>query len=178
MMKKVFGIAVVVKIALVALFMITGWSASAQQIKMGFIDSQELISLMPEYDSAQVKMETFSKEKQEMYEYLNNEYTTKLRQYEQDTAMSSAMKSQKERELQDLVSQLQNFPQEFQTEVQEVQASLMRPIVEKAQAAVDKVAAANNFTIVYDLSVGAVVYHDASSMTDLLPLVKTELGIK
>jgi len=52
----------------------------------------------------------------------------------------------------------------------------MKPIVDKANAAISKVAKANGFVYVFDVSTGAVAYFSDQSI-DVLPLVKKELGI-
>jgi Skp family chaperone for outer membrane proteins len=54
----------------------------------------------------------------------------------------------------------------------------MLPIIEKAQEAVNKVAADNGFAYVLDASASkaVVVYLDGGE--DIMPLVKAELGIQ
>jgi outer membrane protein len=72
---------------------------------------------------------------------------------------------------------IQMFNQSAQQELQRKQMDLMLPISEKAQAAVEKVAAANGFTYILDASASkaVVIYLDGGE--DILPLVKAELGI-
>ena len=48
----------------------------------------------------------------------------------------------------------------------------------KAQDAVKEVSKAGGYTVVYDTSVNAVAYFDEAVVTDILPAVKTKLGIK
>ena len=52
------------------------------------------------------------------------------------------------------------------------------PIQEKAMAAIEKVSKAGGYAVVFDLAAGSTIYIDEAQVTDLLPLVKTELGIK
>ena len=56
----------------------------------------------------------------------------------------------------------------------------MAPIIEKAKQAIQKVAKANNITMVFDMSSAAnqIIYHDAAVVVDMLPLVKAELKLK
>ncbi|MFC2096669.1 OmpH family outer membrane protein [Bacteroidota bacterium] len=49
--------------------------------------------------------------------------------------------------------------------------------MDKAQAAIEKVAKANGFTYVFDLGAGGLLYFSDQSI-DILPLVKKELGIE
>jgi len=43
---------------------------------------------------------------------------------------------------------------------------------------VKEVSKAGRYTVVYDTSVNAVAYFDEAVVTDILPAVKTKLGIK
>jgi Skp family chaperone for outer membrane proteins len=52
----------------------------------------------------------------------------------------------------------------------------MTPIQEKVMAAIDKVAKANGFS--YVVNTMALMYADETLMTDLVPLVKKELGLQ
>ena len=67
---------------------------------------------------------------------------------------------------------LQKHPQ-----LQQKEAELFQPVMEKAQAAIEKVAKANGFTYVFDLGAGGLLYFSEQSV-DILPLVKKELGIE
>ena len=48
---------------------------------------------------------------------------------------------------------------------------------QKAKAAIDKVSAANAYTVVFDTSTGSLAYFDEATLTDIAPQVKKELGI-
>ena len=61
--------------------------------------------------------------------------------------------------------------------MQQKEAELFQPIMDKAQAAIEKVSKSNGFTYVFDISAGGVVYFSEKSI-DILPLVKKELGIE
>ena len=53
----------------------------------------------------------------------------------------------------------------------------MEPVMKKAFEAIEKVAKAQGLSYVIDLSSGAVVYINDANTVNLLPLVKSELGI-
>ncbi|HNQ38924.1 MAG TPA: OmpH family outer membrane protein, partial [Prolixibacteraceae bacterium] len=74
---------------------------------------------------------------------------------------------------------IQNFSQVAQQQLQQKQAEMLRPIFEKAQKAVADVAKEKGLIYVFDVSgeLGTVLYRSNESL-DLLPLVKTKLGIK
>ena len=72
---------------------------------------------------------------------------------------------------------MQEFQMTAQQDYQQKEAELFQPIMDEAQNAIEKVAKANGFTYVFDLSAGGLVYFSEESV-DILPLVKKELGIE
>ncbi len=50
------------------------------------------------------------------------------------------------------------------------------PILKKAEDAIKQVAKENNYSYVFDMGTGAVIY--AQDSDDLMPLVKKKLGLK
>ncbi len=162
---------------MIAALILSAATISAQNLKFGHINSQELLMAMPERDSAEAKLKKFAKNLQEEIETLQVEFNKKYQDYLQKKATyTDAIREMKEKELQDLQQRSQEFEQTAQQDYQKQQGDLMKPIVEKANAAISKVAKANGFLYVFDVSTGAVAYFSDQS-TDVLPLVKKELGI-
>jgi len=164
-------------LVIVALFLCAA-GASAQNLKFGHINSQELLMAMPERDSAEAKLKRYAKDLQDQVETLQVEFNKKYQDYLQKKAtFTDAIREMKEKELSDLQQRAQEFEQTAQQDYQRQQGELMRPVVDKANAAIQKVAKANGFVYVFDISTGAVAYFSDQS-TDVLPLVKKELGLK
>ncbi|MHC1702662.1 MAG: OmpH family outer membrane protein [Tenuifilaceae bacterium] len=163
---------------MVVALIISAISVNAQNFKFGHINSQELIIAMPERDSAEAKLKRYAQELQDQIETLQVEFNKKYQDYLQKKAtFTDAIREMKEKELNDLQTRSQEFEQTAQQDYQRQQGELMRPIMEKADAAIKKIAKANGFTYVFDIGAGGVVYFSEQS-TDILPLVKKELGIK
>jgi len=166
-----------VVLALAALMCLSGNTLFAQ--KYGFINSQDLIAAMPERDSVALKLDALSKDLSETLDAIQVEFNNKLQDYQKGAdQMSPSVKQLKEKELQDLQSRFEESQQMAQQEMQKQQQKLMGPVIDKATAAVQKVSKAAGLIVVYDISSGALAYHDESMMTDILPLVKKELNIK
>ena len=81
------------------------------------------------------------------------------------------------KELQDLQNRSREFQERAQQDYQKKQNELLAPIIDKAKAAIDKISAANAYTVVFDTSTGSLAYFDEATLTDIAPLVKKELGI-
>ena len=164
---------------LAASLTICSGSAFAQtELKFGHINGQELLSIMPERDSAEVKLNAYGKDLSDQIEELHVEYNNKLQTYMQRReTFTPAIREVREKELTELQQRTQEFEQTAQQEFQRMQGELMRPLMEKADVAIKKVAKQEGFMYVFDLSTGGVVYFSEQSV-DMLPLVKKELGIK
>ncbi|HEY9124253.1 MAG TPA: OmpH family outer membrane protein [Bacteroidales bacterium] len=154
-------------------------TAGAQTaIKLGHINSQELIEAMPESDSAQKKIEKLTKDLQSQLETMQVELNNKYQDYlsKRDT-YSDLIKQTKENELQELNQRIQTFSQNAEQDLQKQRSGLYKPILDKANKAIADVSKENGFTYIFDLAGGLIIYH-AENSTDILPLVKAKLGLK
>jgi len=170
-MKKVFGI------LLFAALVLTAQDGFAQSFKTGHINRDDIIMAMPDYDTAMKSYNAFGQELTNALELMQVEYNNKLDQYVKDSkTLTDLVKANKEQELADMQNRINNFQQQAQTQLQEKQAELLNPIIEKANTAINTVAKEGGFIYIYD--VRTLVYVDTVKSTDIGPLVKTKLGIK
>lgn len=164
------------------LFIVSGISVQAQQkMKIGYINSQELLAAMPESDSAQAKLQQLAKEHENTLDEMTVEFNKKLDAYKKalnaTPPMSELSRSTREGELQDLQDRIQKFQDQAQQDLQQKRTDLFKPIQDKALKAVSDVAAENGFTYILDTGTGAVVYTSPDAQ-NIMPLVKTKLGLK
>ena len=97
------------------------------------------------------------------------EYQSKATQFQQKSATwTAAIKDAKQKELVDIETRIQEFQQTISQELQQKQAELMNPIMEKAQKAVQDA--------VFDS--GSALYFDEAAVVDLTPAARKSLGIK
>ena len=153
------------------------FTASAQTApKFGHINMQEIIFLMDETDSARAELDKFSADMQATYSAMVEELRTKYATYEQMSAnWTPSVLSTKQQEIQDLESRLQQYQQNAQMDMNNLQNQLMAPIQQKATEALNKVAKANGLVCVFEETV--TPYIDAAQCMDLTDQVRTELGI-
>jgi outer membrane protein len=147
------------------------------QAKFGYIDSRELLSLMPEMKKADSSLQLYGKTYQDQLESMSKEYQKKVQEYQgQSKTMTEAVKEVKEKELMDLQGRIESTQQSAQDKVAKKKEELFSPILEKADKAIKEVAKANNFDYVFDASAGQLLY--AKESDNILALVKAKLGIK
>ena len=167
-----------VKLIIIALFLFSGTTVNAQNYKFGHINSQELLSIMPERDSAEAKIQLYAKKLESQLEIMNVEYNNKLNDYvENRDNLAPLVKQTKEQELNEIQKRIQDFTANAEQELQQQNAQLIQPIILKAEKAIKDVAKENGFTYIFDLSRGSVIYFSEQS-EDILPLVKKKLGLE
>ena len=111
-------------------------------------------------------------------EAMQVEFNNKYQDYvsKKDT-YSELIRQTKESELQEMNQSIQQFQQTADQNVQKQRTEIFKPVLDKANKAISEVAKENNFTYIFDISAGTVIYH-ADNSTDILPLVKLKLGLK
>ena len=165
--------------ALIVVVAFAGKNAMAQSFKFGHINSDELIQTMPEYDSATVKLEKFRKELVNALELMGVELNNKNEAYQKESKnLSDIVKQTKEQELVDMQKRIQDFQNNAQTQLQNKQTEVFQPIYAKVDKAIKDVGKENGFFYVFDVAKGALLYFDETKSVNVMPLVKTKLGLK
>ena len=148
-------------------------SFTAAQSKLAHISTQDLIKAMPEYTAAQQEIEKLGKTYEATIQGSIKELETKLKQYDAEAAAQTQEENQKRmQEVEGMKQSLAQYQQQAQKDLQEKEYNLLKPITEKAKAAIEKVAAAQG--IEYVLEKGSLI---VAKGKDLMTDVKAELNI-
>ena len=159
----------------IAIVLFIGTQVSAQS-KVAHVDLQALITSMPEMKTAQDQMKKIQETYDKDYKNMVTEYQTKLQKYEQEAPTAGdALNDTRSKEMQDMGSRIQQFEQTAKKELGQKELDLYKPIYEKAQKAIQKVAKAKGVNYVLDATTGSGVLF-AEGGIDLLADVKKELG--
>lgn len=146
--------------------------------KFGHVTSELLLEDMPEYDSAQVKMQNLRAQYELEMEQIQVEINKKIEAFNKaEATMSDLIKEAKASEIQEMQMRLQNFQQTANQDLQQQGMVFMQPVMEKARKAIDDVAKEHGLIYVFDISQGNPIYTSEESL-DMLPLVKAKLGLK
>jgi outer membrane protein len=173
-MKRFIGIAV-----FTLLLVFVGQRATAQTLKFGHVNSEELIQALPEFDSANVKLEKFRKELINYLELMSVELNNKSDAYNKESKnLTDLVKQTKEQELIDMNRKIQEFQTNAQTQLQEKQVELFQPIYAKVDKAIKDLGKENGFVYIFDIAKGGLVYFDETRSTNVMVLAKAKLGIK
>ncbi len=151
-------------------------SLSAQTIKLGHINSQELIASMPGTKTADQSLQEFNKTLEGTLKSMSTEYQTKIDQFKsQEPSMAEAIKQSKIKEIQDLEGRIQAFQQQAQEDSQKKKEEFYGPVLKQAEEAIKTVAKENGYSYILDTSAGAVLYSQDSD--NIMALVKKKLGL-
>ncbi|MDE6711121.1 MAG: OmpH family outer membrane protein, partial [Alistipes sp.] len=162
-----------IKLTLVAALLLSASSLFAQ--KFGRINSQEILLAMPESKEMETNMQAFVKDLQDNLETIAVEFNQKYLDFQKNVEnYSDSVRQLKSKELQELQNRREEFEQIAQQDIQKKQQELMTPIIEKAKAAIDKVAKENGYLVVFETN--SLASFDEAALTDIAPQVRKELG--
>ncbi|MBQ7192011.1 MAG: OmpH family outer membrane protein [Paludibacteraceae bacterium] len=146
--------------------------------KFGYVNTSELLQLMPEVKVAEARIDSLNKQYENMIVGMQEELKKKVADYEQKRAgMTEAMQQIQEDELLNLQQRIQNTYQQLQQDAQMKQQEMFVPIQEKMLKAIQAVGDREGFTYIFNSSQSVLVY-TAPSATNVMESVKKELGIK
>ena len=159
----------------VALLMALPMTFTYAQSKVAHIDTQKLIGEMPEVIAAQKQLEQLEKTYTSEIENTYKEFQTKAQSYSADAANQTDVTNQaRQKELETMQQNINQYRETAAQDLQKKQVEMMRPLYDKARAAIEKVAAAQGFDYVLDAAAGGSVI--MAKGKDLMADVKAELG--
>ena len=157
--------------------MALGIMSASAQTKIGYINTDELMAVMPESAKLQTDLNEYQTSLQQQGLALQKEADAKRDQYFLDSVkLSPSMKEIRRNDLVKLYSRLQNYDQEAQEEAQKYAQTKIAPVRTKAQDAIKAVAKERGYTYVIDNATTLLLVMPPGD--DLLPMVKAKLGIK
>lgn len=147
--------------------------------KIGYIDTEKILKVIPEYKNAQTQLESLSSQYQSKIESEYSKIETMYNSYQrQKASMSAQARAQKENEIierEKTVKQLQMSYFGQDGLMQKKSAELLDPIKDKVNAAIEKVAQGGGYMILFDVAaMQGIAYRNSND--DLSQLVIKALG--
>ena len=165
------------KIALLVLFALP-ISLMAQEGKLGHINSQEVLSLMPERVVIEKTISDLQSQWEKELVKMREEYYAKIKEFQDKQAtMPESIKTARQSEIAEIEQRITTFNQTASADLQKKQQELFTPVVEKVKKAINEVGAENNYLYIFDLSTQGIIYQSPKS-NDISALVKKKLGLK
>jgi outer membrane protein len=142
------------------------------QAKTAHVDVSEIMSKMPAMLDAQKQLEKLSGTYDADYKKMVEEYQAKLKKYEAESAtVTEAVNGERSKEVQDMQKRIVDFRDNAQKELQQKESDIVKPLMEKVRASIQKVGKAKGFQYVLDGS--TLLLADGPNLT---ADVKKDLG--
>ena len=164
-----------IKKILVALAIALPSMAFAQ--KFAVVDTETIMTAMPETKAAEEKIQQSSKTYQDEFDKLNEEINKKFAEYQalpEDTPNS--IKERRQQEIQELDDKVRRFQQQAQQDLERQHMQLLQPIQEKLLNAIKSVGAEGQYTMIFPNN-GMTPIYTGSDVIDITDAVKAKLGI-
>jgi len=168
------------KIIILAVAAICSLSAmNAQTFKFGNIDTEAIITELPEYKQTMKEIEDLQSKYETQISTMAEEFQKKYTELQQQAdSLPQAIVEAKYQEVQQLQQRIENFKQMARNDMQQQHQQKMNPIIDKVTKAIQAVGAKEGFTYIFQVEANIIVYKDEKTTIDVTPLVKAELGIK
>jgi len=152
--------------------------AQTAPLKIGYINSAELLSAMPERTKADSDIAKYAKSFQDQIDLMMKDYQSKGQAYQKDEkTMTEAMKEVRMKEIQDLQNRIESINQSAQEKLQAKKQDMYQPIIDKVNKALKDVAKEKNFDFIFDQAAGGALLYGKESF-DITQMIKQKLGIK
>ena len=159
---------------IIALFCFASASVFAQGVKFGHVSPEEIMELIPGFDTARNAMIEFQTELQKEGEEMYKELQLKQQQYEREVAnYSQAVRQVREDELKAMYARIQEFSASMEESIEKRKYDLLLPFQDKIVEAISAVAKEEKFTYIFNKSF--VSYYEQGE--DITAKVKVKLGI-
>ena len=146
------------------------------QNKLGHINSEELVSLMPELQNVQTELTKIQEKADVTYKGMLQEYQNKVIAYQNDEKnLSGPTLDARQKEIIDLENRIAQFEQASQKSFQDKYVELLQPIQEKAVNAINDIAKSQKYTYIFDISKDNILFYENGD--NILPLVKQKLKL-
>ena len=169
------------RVSVIVTFLVVGFlgfNLSAQtKIKLAHINANDLLMVMPGIDSVKKSIESYARQLEDELKAMTAEFEKKYADFERDGGLlTETARKMKMKELQDLQERIELFKDNAQSDLQEKQETLLKPIVDKAKSAIAEVAKEQGYSYVFDTTYPTLLYSDDND--NIIELVKKKLGIK
>ncbi len=153
-------------------------AVGAQAQKFGYVNSQAILSEMPEVKSANAEIEALQKQLQKKGQTMLTELqksVATLQQRDQSGDLSPKQAEDESKKLEAKQAELVKFEQDMNNQVLQKQEALLQPILDKVNVAIKDVAQSDGYQFIFDSSLGFILYADEAA--DVTTKVKAKLGM-
>ena len=146
-------------------------SSAFGQLRIGHMNSQEVLSQMPERESIQQKLNNFIEQKRAELQERTAAFQDSVAEFQQNQAnMSEAAIKQKEQQLSQMEASMQKFQQSLRQQIQQRRSALLQPLYEEMNSAIETVAENQDLDFVLNEATSTgenVIYYSSREQLDI-----------
>ncbi|RTY86985.1 OmpH family outer membrane protein [Flavobacterium sp. RSP49] len=141
-----------IKTLLIAALVILGANQTlTAQTKTAHVDVSEIMTKMPAMLDAQKQLDKLSTTYDADYKKMVEEYQAKLKKYEAEAAtVTEVINTERSKEVQDMQKRIVDYRDNAQKELQQKESDIVKPLMEKVRASIQKVGKAKGYQYVLD----------------------------
>ncbi|MBZ4044431.1 MULTISPECIES: OmpH family outer membrane protein [Flavobacterium] len=138
-------------LVIAAVLILTANNTMNAQAKTAHVDVSEIMSKMPAMLDAQTQLQKLSGTYDAEYKKMIEEYQTKIKKYDaESTTATEAVNTERAKEVQDMQKRIGDYRDNAQKELQQKETDLVKPLMEKVKASIQKIGKAKGFQYVLD----------------------------
>ncbi len=171
-------------VALLAIVALIGTESQAQQAasKIGWTNVDYVMTLLPDYKKIENELMIQQQQIEKAMQEKSKEFEDKYKLYQQNAAKwSEIIRADKEKELNRLQTDFQDFQRTSQESLQKKQQQLLQPVMVKIQGAIDAVGKENGYTYIFNMDAGAnttpIILFAGSEELNVSNLILKKLGV-
>ncbi|NMH27442.1 OmpH family outer membrane protein [Flavobacterium silvaticum] len=162
------------KVLLISAIVVLMAQAATAQAKVAHVDVADIMQKMPAMVDAQKQLAKLGETYDAGYKTLVDEYQAKIKKYDQEAAtVTDAINDERSKEVQEMQKRIVDYRDNAQKELQKKESDLVKPIMDKVKASIEKVGKAKGFQ--YVLNAADLLLADGPNIT---ADVKKDLGFQ
>ncbi len=149
--------------ALALVFALAAGTTEAQTLKIGYINSQEILANAPGAKEAQDAFEKDMKGYTDEAQQLQDELQRMQQQLQQqELTLSPEAKRNRQQQIQQKATDAQQRMQQLDQLAAQRRAELIQPVMDKVNAIIDKMREEGSYSIILDVAAGSIISADPS----------------
>lgn len=141
------------------------------QLRIGYMNTQEVLSQMPERSSVEEQLNTFIETKRQEFQQRTMAFQDSVTVFRENQASMSQQQAQQEQEqLAQMEASLQELQQNIQVQIEQRRSELLQPLYNRMDEAIASVAEERNLDFVLNEATSAgenVIFYSANETLDI-----------
>ncbi len=155
---------------------LTAGSAEAQTLKIGYINSQQILASSTEAAAAQQQFDREMQGYQAEVQQIEEEITGMQQSLEQQQlTLSAEAMATREQRIQARLQEYESRTQQLQQLAEQRQRELVQPVMDRITVLIEAVREEGQYSLILDVAAGAIIAADTT--LDLTPEVIRRLGV-